>query len=102
MWMQNCVIYVKGVTSKKMTKEGGMLEGYITAQGRESEEDKSGFVFKNCLIQGDGKAYLGRAYRNYSRVVFYGTNMSNVVVPRGWDAWDYNDQVYVMFILFCL
>ncbi|CAH8256693.1 unnamed protein product [Arabidopsis lyrata] len=91
---QNCVIYVKGVTSKKMTKEGGMLEGYITAQGRESEEDKSGFVFKNCLIQGDGKAYLGRAYRNYSRVVFYGTNMSNVVVPRGWDAWDYNDQVH--------
>ena len=100
--MQNCVINVKAVTSKRMMKKGGMLEGFITAQGRESEEDKSGFVFKHCVIQGDGKAYLGRAYRNYSRVVFYETTMSNVVVRKGWDAWEYSDQVYVIFILFFL
>ncbi|KAL9309914.1 putative pectinesterase [Arabidopsis thaliana] len=99
---QNCVINVKAVTSKRMMKKGGMLEGFITAQGRESEEDKSGFVFKHCVIQGDGKAYLGRAYRNYSRVVFYETTMSNVVVRKGWDAWEYSDQVYVIFILFFL
>ncbi|KAL1208667.1 putative pectinesterase 10 [Cardamine amara subsp. amara] len=80
---QNCVIYVRGRTSKR----GRMLRGFITAQGRESEQDTSGFVFNNCVIIGNGMASLGRAYRGYSRVVFYKTNMSNVIVPQGWDAW---------------
>ncbi|KAL1221164.1 putative pectinesterase 29 [Cardamine amara subsp. amara] len=80
---QNCVIHVRGLTSKG----GEMLTGFITAQGRESEQDKSGFVFKNCVINGNGMASLGRAYRGYSRVLFYKTNMSNVIVAQGWDAW---------------
>lgn len=99
--MQNCVIYVNGVTSKEMVNDGGMLAGFITAQGRESEQDTSGFVFNNCVIKGDGKAFLGRAYRGHSRVVFYGTKMSNVIVPQGWDAWYYKGQEYVMLLLFC-
>ncbi|KAL1208668.1 putative pectinesterase 29 [Cardamine amara subsp. amara] len=85
---QNCIIYVKAVASK------AMLAGYITAQGRGSEKDTSGFVFNNCEIKGDGMAYLGRAYRSHSRVVFYGTNMSNVIVPQGWDAWYYKGHEY--------
>ncbi|XP_010511289.1 PREDICTED: putative pectinesterase 10 [Camelina sativa] len=89
---QNCVIYVRGIT-KDIVKKDGMLPGCITAQGRESEKDTSGFVFNNCKIQGDGEAYLGRAWRAYSRVIFYGTDMSNVVVPRGWDAWDFKQGV---------
>ncbi|CAF2152316.1 hypothetical protein BRARA_A02274 [Brassica rapa] len=89
---QNCVINVKGVTSKKMVNNREMLAGFITAQGRESEQDTSGFVFNKCVIKGTGKAFLGRAYRGYSRVVFYGTHMSNVVVPQGWDAWHYKGQ----------
>ncbi|CAN8241335.1 unnamed protein product [Cochlearia groenlandica] len=89
---QNCVIYVKGVTSKEKVTNEGMLAGYITAQGRENEEESTGFVFNNCAIRGDGKTYLGRAYRPYSRVVFYETNMSNVIVPRGWDPWYYKGQ----------
>ncbi|CAN7073327.1 unnamed protein product, partial [Brassica oleracea var. botrytis] len=59
---------------------------------RESEQDTSGFVFNKCVIKGTGKTFLGRAYRGYSRVVFYGTHMSNVVVPQGWDAWHYKGQ----------
>ncbi|KAL1194198.1 putative pectinesterase 10 [Cardamine amara subsp. amara] len=89
---KNCVINVKGVTSKGVVKGGGMLPGFITAQGRENEKETSGFVFKNCVINGDGMASLGRAYRGYSRVVFYETNIANIIVPQGWDAWDYKGQ----------
>ncbi|KAJ0265731.1 hypothetical protein HA466_0019720 [Hirschfeldia incana] len=81
---EKCLIYVKGVVNN-----GAVLPGFITAQGRQSEQDTSGFVFKYCAIKGDGMAYLGRAYRGYSRVVFYYTSMSDVIVPQGWDAWHY-------------
>lgn len=43
--------------------------------------------FNKCVIKGTGKAFLGRAYGGY-----YGTHMSNVVVPQGWDAWHYKGQ----------
>ncbi|CAL9238562.1 unnamed protein product [Arabidopsis halleri] len=89
---QNCIIHVKRVATKGMVKREQMLVGYITAQGRESEEDTSGFVFNNCVIKGSGKALLGRAYRGYSRVVFYETSMSNIIERRGWDAWDREGQ----------
>ena len=68
--------------------------GYITAQGRTCPESRSGFVFKYSTIVGSGKAYLGRAYRPYSTVVIYKTYMSDVVVPQGWDAWDYVRNEY--------
>lgn len=98
--MQKCVIYVKGVTKDESVKSGALMAGFITAQGRQSEQDTSGFVFKYCTIKGDGKAYLGRAYRDYSRVVFYATSMSNVIVPQGWDAWHYKGKEYVCLLLF--
>ncbi|KAL1192359.1 putative pectinesterase 10 [Cardamine amara subsp. amara] len=79
-----CVIHVSG-----QLKE---LAGDITAQGRNTEDNTSGFVFQQCTIVGSGKAYLGRAYRRYSRVLFSRTYMSNVVVPQGWDAWKYKGQ----------
>ncbi|KAI8026503.1 putative pectinesterase 55 [Camellia lanceoleosa] len=63
--------------------------GYITAQGRQSEEDPGGFVFENGYVFGTGQAYLGRAYRPYSRVIFHGTTLDSVVVPAGWDASNY-------------
>ncbi|KAF2535491.1 hypothetical protein F2Q68_00019880 [Brassica cretica] len=90
-----CVIYVKGMTRNEMVEGGAMLPGFITAQGRQSEQDTSGFVFKYCAIKGDGTAFLGRAYRGYSRVVFYATSMSNVIVPQGWDAWLNKGEEYV-------
>ncbi|GMP39948.1 hypothetical protein CsSME_00010594 [Camellia sinensis var. sinensis] len=63
--------------------------GYITAQGRQSEEDPGGFVFENGYVFGTGQAYLGRAYRPYSRVIFHGTTLDSVVVSAGWDASKY-------------
>ncbi|XP_026658985.2 putative pectinesterase 10 [Phoenix dactylifera] len=61
--------------------------GVVTAQGRESPTDENGFVFKGCVVNGTHKASLGRAWRNYARVIFYKTFMSDIVDPEGWNAW---------------
>ncbi|CAI9106204.1 OLC1v1005304C1 [Oldenlandia corymbosa var. corymbosa] len=62
--------------------------GYITAQGRSQSNDTNGFVFKDCNIFGTGKTYLGRPWRDYSRVIFYNTTMSDIVIPEGWHPWN--------------
>ncbi|CAL4957005.1 unnamed protein product [Urochloa decumbens] len=66
--------------------------GFITAQGRQSESDTSGFVFDGSTVRGVTPAYLGRAWRGYARVIFYRTDMSGVVVGPGWDAWSYKGK----------
>ncbi|XP_062104491.1 probable pectinesterase 29 [Humulus lupulus] len=71
---------------------GGSLEagyvGFITAQGRTKNNDGSGFVFKNCHVDGTGSVFLGRPWRPYSRVLFYNSYLSKVIVPQGWNAWN--------------
>ncbi|KAI3900987.1 hypothetical protein MKW92_027720 [Papaver armeniacum] len=54
---ENCTIRVLG---NAIAASGGV--GYITAQSRGSDEDPSGFVFKGGVVEGDGKAWLGRAW----------------------------------------
>ncbi|CAN8284458.1 unnamed protein product [Cochlearia groenlandica] len=67
--------------------------GAITAQGRQSPTDKGGFVFKDCTVTGKGKAFLGRAWGLYARVIFYRSKFCNdVVLPIGWDAWKAKGQ----------
>ncbi|EFH48497.1 pectinesterase family protein, partial [Arabidopsis lyrata subsp. lyrata] len=63
--------------------------GYITAQGRSSVSDPSGFVFLRGSVSGTTSVYLGRAYGPFSRVIFIQTDLSSVVHPKGWDPWHY-------------
>ncbi|KAK1292756.1 putative pectinesterase 10 [Acorus calamus] len=65
-------------------------QGYVTAQGRGAATDENGFVFKWCNITAtkDSTFYLGRAWRDFSRVVFYKSNFQASIVPQGWDAWN--------------
>ena len=63
--------------------------GFITAQGRTNPNDANGFVFANCNVFGSGSVFLGRPWRGYARVLFHKTNFSSVVVPEGWDAWQF-------------
>nr|DAD38290.1 TPA_asm: hypothetical protein HUJ06_008931 [Nelumbo nucifera] len=65
------------------------ITGYVTAQGRNSSAEDTGFIFQRCVVYGTGSTYLGRAYGGYSRVIFYKTALSNNVVPEGWSAWGY-------------
>ncbi|GFP92856.1 probable pectinesterase 29 [Phtheirospermum japonicum] len=66
--------------------------GYIAAQARASQKDDSGFVFKHCNVTGKGNIFLGRAWKSYSRVIYYNSFFAGTVVPQGWDAWDHVGQ----------
>lgn len=59
----------------------------ITAQSRGSPNDDSGFSFINCKVTGSGQLLLGRAWGNFSRVVYSFTYMDEIVIPQGWYDW---------------
>ncbi|KAK8507745.1 hypothetical protein V6N13_140491 [Hibiscus sabdariffa] len=64
--------------------------GAVTAHGRASADENSGFAFVNCSVSGTGRIWLGRAWRPFSRVVFAFTSMTDIIAPEGWN--DFNDS----------
>ncbi|KAM3344832.1 pectinesterase 1-like [Capsicum galapagoense] len=57
----------------------------ITAHARGEANVDSGYSFVHCMVTGTGKtAYLGRAWKPFSRVFFSYTDMTDVVHPEGW------------------
>ncbi|KAG0471040.1 hypothetical protein HPP92_015586 [Vanilla planifolia] len=70
---------------------------YITAQARTTIADKSGFAFVHCQVTGTGSAYLSRAWKKSSRVVFAYTYMGSLVNPRGWDDKGFPDRQRTVF-----
>ncbi|KAK3194303.1 hypothetical protein Dsin_025613 [Dipteronia sinensis] len=46
----------------------------------------------SCTFTGTGKAYLGRAYVAYSRVIIFNSTLSDIVISQGWEAWNYKNQ----------
>lgn len=65
------------------------VNGAITAHGRASNDENSGFAFDNCFVGGTGRVWLGRAWRPFSRVIFAYTTMTSIIAPEGWN--DLND-----------
>ncbi|XP_021768576.1 pectinesterase QRT1-like [Chenopodium quinoa] len=59
----------------------------VTAQKRSKTSMSSGFSFKDCKVTGSGKVYLGRAWGDYSRVVYSFSFLDKLVNPLGWNDW---------------
>ncbi|KAI4714420.1 hypothetical protein J4E89_000100 [Alternaria sp. Ai002NY15] len=65
--------------------------GWVTANGREAENNTSIYVFNQVNVSGTNgtnSTFLGRPWRPYSRVVFQDSYLSDVVKPEGWARWD--------------
>ena len=86
----SCRVRGLGRTLTPLVLGGG--NAYITAQARRSDKETNGFVFKYCSIIGTGPAFLGRAYGDYSRVVFYKSVFSGIINPRGWYEWNHHGK----------
>ncbi|XP_065873839.1 probable pectinesterase/pectinesterase inhibitor 51 isoform X1 [Euphorbia lathyris] len=72
----------------------------VTAHGRTDPAQSTGFVFQNCLINGTEKYmelyhsnpsvhknYLGRPWKQYSRVVFINCEFEALIAAEGWMPW---------------
>lgn len=79
-----------------ITRQGLAVPGWVTAHGRSEPSQPSGYVFKDCSLTGFSKVYLGRAWGRYSRVIFFNTFMSDIVMPQGWDSWHTPDHGFVI------
>lgn len=73
IWITDSVINVVGT-------------GFITASGR-SSADSYYYVINKSTIQGSGKAYLGRPWREYARVIFQNSNLGSNIQSAGWSIW---------------
>lgn len=72
------------------------INGAVTAHGRASKDDNTGFVFFKCTVGGNGRVWLGRAWRPFSRVVFAFTTMTDIIAPEGWN--DFNDITRDLYV----
>ncbi|TLD28443.1 hypothetical protein PspLS_03689 [Pyricularia sp. CBS 133598] len=77
----------------------GKSLGYITANGRLDNNNPSYYVFNNCNVAAAsgqnvprGAYYLGRPWREFARVVFQNTAMTEVVNSAGWKTWNTGDE----------
>lgn len=61
--------------------------GSLTAQKKTSKSEMSGFVFIGGVVSGTGPVYLGRAWGEYSFVVFLFTDIQAPIRPEGWFNW---------------
>ncbi|KAE8975341.1 hypothetical protein PR003_g9111 [Phytophthora rubi] len=66
-------------------------KGWITANGNRNSSNLSEYVFNRARVfgsSGNGSTYLGRPWYPYARVIWQNSELSDVVNPEGWSAWD--------------
>src|ERR1039458_3001910 len=75
-WFDHCTIHVTA-------------NGYITAANT-TKDQRYGYVFDHAKIDGEPnvKTLLGRPWRPWSATVFLNTEMSDAILPAGWNNWN--------------
>ncbi|KAK8948647.1 putative pectinesterase/pectinesterase inhibitor 51 [Platanthera zijinensis] len=82
----------------------------VTAHGRTDPGQPTGFVFKNCVVNGSDdyvaiyyrkpgahKVYLGRPWKEFSRTVFLNCYLAEMVRPEGWLPWSGDFALATLF-----
>jgi polygalacturonase len=72
--------------------------GYVTAQGKNTAEQDSGFVFDHCKLTaepGVAHVWLGRPWRPYATAIFLNTEMGAHIEPAGWREWHPGETKYL-------
>ncbi|KAJ9177792.1 hypothetical protein P3X46_012965 [Hevea brasiliensis] len=93
---QDCQILV--VPRQENPEKGE--QNAVTAHGRTDPAQSTGFVFQNCSINGTAeymalyngnpkvhRNYLGRPWKEYSRVVYINCNFESLITADGWMPW---------------
>ncbi len=65
--------------------------GFVAAVSRTMPEGPQGFVFTHCRLTADPgvhDVFLGRPWRNYSRVVYLECSLGDHIRPEGWNNWN--------------
>ncbi|KAI0361344.1 pectin lyase-like protein [Trametes cingulata] len=89
-WIEGAVDFIFGMrASIWITRSviNTIGDGFITASGR-SSDDGFWYVIDNSTIQGTGKTFLGRPWRDYARVVFQKCVLGSNVPAAGWSVWN--------------
>jgi pectinesterase len=84
--------------------------GYLTAQSRVNLSQNTGYVITNSRVttgippcpEGEscgtrGSFYLGRPWRQYSRVIILNTELPPTLNPEGWSLWKKDDPTPMAF-----
>eukprot|EP00252_Welwitschia_mirabilis_P020148 TRINITY_DN4871_c0_g2_i1.p1 TRINITY_DN4871_c0_g2~~TRINITY_DN4871_c0_g2_i1.p1 ORF type:complete len:396 (-),score=-4.20 TRINITY_DN4871_c0_g2_i1:144-1331(-) len=92
---EDCVILVRP-RQENVTKASNT----VTAHGRTDPAQTTGFVFRNCTVNGTQQyvevfnaqrgafqAYLGRPWKIYSRTVFMNSFLGKIIDAEGWMPW---------------
>ncbi|KAM1229959.1 hypothetical protein ACFX13_040926 [Malus domestica] len=103
---QDCTILVR---PRQLQPEKGE-DNAVTAHGRTDPAMTTGFVFRNCSINGTEeymklyrskpevhKNYLGRPWKEYSRTVFINCSMEALITPQGWMPWSGDFALNTLF-----
>lgn len=82
----------------------------VTAHGRTDPAQSTGFVFRNCTVDGTPdylavykkkpakhRNYLGRPWKEYSRTVFLECHLAEIVTVEGWKPWSGDFALSTLF-----
>ncbi|XP_060189786.1 pectinesterase QRT1-like [Lycium barbarum] len=78
---QGCILH-------SIAEDNMGISGAIAAHQRNSADEDTGFSFVNCKVSGSGSVLLGRAWGEYSRIIYSHCSFDGLIAPEGWYDWD--------------